>query len=285
MLGCLSACVALLMVSCESNQKNNEEVQRLQAVNDSLKLEQDKTSSELNDMLSLVNEIDGNFQKIKEAENYLTVQSAKGGELNPSTRDRINADMKLLAETLTKNKEQLAKLQSQLKNSKVNLGELQKTIDRLNTEMDQRAVMIASLQEELAKRDIRIAELDEAVSVLAVKSAAQDVVIDTQDKELNTAYYCFGTSKELKEQKILSGGGFSSVKTMDGDFNKNYFTKIDVRNFKSLSLHAKKAEMRTKHPAGSYELVKDSEGEYVLKVLDTKNFWSLSKYLVVEVSL
>lgn len=281
---CLCACVAFLMVSCD-NQKNTSEVQRLQAVNDSLKLEHDKTSTELNDMLSLVNEVEDNFQKIKAAENYLTVQSAKGGELNPTTRERISADMKLLAETLAKNKEQLAKLQSQLKSSKLDTSELQKTVARLNSEMDEKATMIASLQEELAKKDIRIAELDEVVTTLAAKTAAQDEVINVQDKELNTAYYCFGTSKELKEQKILSGGGLTSVKTMEGEFNKDYFTRTDIRTFKSLALHAKKATLRSNHPKGSYEFVKDNNGEYTFKILDQQNFWSIGNYLVIEVGL
>lgn len=52
----------------------------------------------------------------------------------------------------------------------------------------------------------------------------------TQDEALNTVYYALGTNKELKEQKIVEGGGlFSSKKVMEGEFNKNYFTAVDMR--------------------------------------------------------
>ena len=40
----------------------------------------------------------------------------------------------------------------------------------------------------------------------------------TQDEALNTVYYALGTNKELKEQKIVKGGGlFSSKKVMEGE--------------------------------------------------------------------
>lgn len=57
--------------------------------------------------------------------------------------------------------------------------------------------------------------------------------LNAQDKALHTAYYCFGTSKELKEQKILSGGGlFSKSKVLQSGFNKDYFISIDIREVK-----------------------------------------------------
>ena len=53
------------------------------------------------------------------------------------------------------------------------------------------------------------------------------------DKQLHTAYYCFGTAKELKDQKILSGGGlFAKSKVLQSGFNKDYFISIDIREVK-----------------------------------------------------
>ena len=87
---------------------------------------------------------------------------------------------------------------------------------------------------ELAKKDVRITELDEAVGQLSGKvenltsvNTQQQEVLESQDKALNMVFYVFGTNKELKDEKIVKGGGlFSSKKIMDGDFNKAYFTKI-----------------------------------------------------------
>ena len=39
----------------------------------------------------------------------------------------------------------------------------------------------------------------------------------------------------------------------------------------------------TSHPADSYSLDKDSNGQYVLRITNPDRFWSLSKYLVITV--
>ena len=39
----------------------------------------------------------------------------------------------------------------------------------------------------------------------------------------------------------------------------------------------------TTHPAGSYELVKDDKGQLTLKITNPKEFWSVSRYLVIQV--
>ena len=192
---------------------------------------------------------------------------------------------------MKENKEKLARLQSQLKNSKYQSSQLKQTVDRLSAEIESKTAMITSLQEDLAKRDIRIKELDDAVSDLSGKvtdlsqeTEEQKNTISTQDKELNTVFYVFGTTKELKEQKILSGGGlFKAKEVMKGDFNKDYFTKADLRTLKEIPLEMKKAKILTNHPEGSYSLVKNDKGLLTLVISDPQNFWSLSKYLVVNV--
>ena len=151
--------------------------------------------------------------------------------------------------------------------------------------------MIVALQEDLEKKNIRIQELDEKVSSLnedvedlATTNAAQSEKIEEQDRALNTAYYCFGTAKELKDQKILSGGGlFSKSKVLQSGFNKDYFISVDIREVKEIPLFAGKAKLKSNHPDGSYEFVKDEDGNVTLKITDTKLFWSLGRYLVIEV--
>ena len=88
----------------------------------------------------------------------------------------------------------------------------------------------------------------------------------------------FGTKSELKEQGILSKG-----EVLKSHFNKNYFTKIDIRVDKEIKLYSKKATMMTSHPAGSYTLNTDANGQYVLRITNPQQFWSTSKYLVILV--
>ena len=66
-------------------------------------------------------------------------------------------------------------------------------------------------------------------------------------------------------------------------FNKDYFISIDIREVKEIPLFAKKAKLRSNHPEGSYEFIEDEDGNLALIIKDENTFWSLGKYLVIEV--
>ncbi len=283
---------ALPLVSCV---KSSKEYKALQQQNDSLKVAATQTQAEFDEMLGTLNEVEEGFRQIKESENYLIIQSKATGELSTSTRDKLRTDMQLIAETLKTNKEQLNKLETRLKNSQYQSAEMKKTIARLTEEINNKATMIATLQEELAKRDVKIQELGSTitdmknvVTSLTEESYRQQDEISKQTKEINTVWYVFGTKSELKKQKIISGGGlFQSTKVMSDDFNKEYFIKSDMRKLKEIPLFAKKAKVLSNQPEGSYSFKeeKDEKGQknVTLVISNPKEFWSLSKYLVIQV--
>ena len=279
----VSLCV-LLLASCG---QYSSEYKKLQKENEELRLENVKITTEMDESLSLINEISADFDRIKNAENYVSMQTVAGGEVAKSTRVKLSEDMKLISEVLSKNKEQIEKLKKQLEGGNIKSNELRKTIERLSTELDEKVTLIAELQKQLAKKNVAIEALDEAVLALSgdladisKESKTQQKVINIQEKELNAAYYCFGTTRELKDQKIVSGRD-----VLPNGFNKEYFMEIDIREVKEIPLYAKKAKVLTNHPAGSYELATDAEKKLVLKIKDVNNFWSIGRYLVVEVNL
>ena len=285
----LVACVCTAMLASCGQQ--SAEYKKLKAENDSLRIENTKATSDLNEMLETLDDIELGFQSIKEAENYLSVQKQAGGEMTPSRREQIKQNMQLVSETLKKNKEQIENLQKKLNRSGNKNATLQKMVDRLSKELNEKTAQIVALQEDLANKNVRIQELDnmvaslnEDVENLSTTTAAQSEKIDAQDKELNKAYYCFGTSKELKAQNILSKKGlFSKTKVLQDGFNKDYFITIDIREVTEIPLFASKAKLQSNHPDGSYEFIKDEDGNMTLKISDPKTFWSLSRYLVIEV--
>ena len=114
---------------------------------------------------------------------------------------------------------------------------------------------------------------------LAAENTSKSQTVAAQDKQLNTAWFVFGTKSELKEQKILQNGDVLK----SGNFNKDYFTKIDIRYDKEIKLYSKSAKLLTNHPAGTYKLEKDTKGQYVLHITNPTEFWSVSKYLVIQV--
>jgi predicted nuclease with TOPRIM domain len=242
-------------------------------------------TAELNDMLSVLNDIQADILTLRDAEDFLAQQQEQ--EFSFDRKDQLKSSLKQVAETLKSNKKQLADLQQQLKKSRIQSTALQKTIDRINAELNQKAVMIASLQEELARKDIRLHELDGLVASLneSVENiTVQSAKLGEQNKKLNTVYYCFGTKKELKEQNILTGGGlFSRTKILQAPFNEDYFIAVDARKITEIPLFAHKAKVVSNHPSNSYKFIKDARGNLTLQIDEKELFWNLSKYLVIVV--
>jgi len=267
----------------------SSEYKRAQNENDSLKLQLMKNEAEMNEMLSILNDIESDIQSIREAEDFLTIQ--KDSELSASKRDQIKNSMLTITETLKKNRQQLAELQEKLNNSDVQSTALRKTIERLTNDVNEKSELIIRLQGELGQKDeqiqelaVQVEELNTDVRILEGVNLTQSELINEQEQSLNKVFYCFGTKKELKEQNILSGGGlFSNSKTLEGDFNKEYFLSIDKRQVTAIPLYSSKAKVKTNHPDGSYSFFKDQDGNLTLEIKDVNKFWSLSKYLVIVV--
>ena len=109
----------------------------------------------------------------------------------------------------------------------------------------------------------------------------KNIRVDTN--QLNECFYVIGSKSELKEHKIIETGFLKKTKVMPDEFQHNYFTKADIRNLNSLSLHSKKAKVLTNQPADSYEIVEDENGIKVLNILNPEQFWSTYKYLVIQI--
>ena len=250
--------------------------------NDSLQRIIAQRDSEINDMMSTLNEIQEGLSAINQAENRLSI--AREGEGANKTA-QIKENIKFIANTMARNRELMKRLQQQLRESRFNGDELRKTISNLTQQLDDKAQELQRLKAELDAKDIHIAELDEKIenlndNVENLQTDAQQKAqtISNQDKQLNTAWFVFGTKKELKEQHIMENG-----KVLQSNFNKNYFAKIDIRIDKEIKFYSKSARILTMHPSGSYTLTPDVNKQYVLRITNPQLFWSTSKYLVVLV--
>lgn len=287
LLGCL--CLVFL-ASC--NVKNSDEYKRLQAERDSLMQITNQDQSEISDLMEIINEVNANFDRIKEAEKYLTVQSQTTGEMSKSTKDQIASNFQMINEILQKNKEDIAKLNERLKASGGQSAQLRKTVENLNAELQQRSNTILELRDALTTRDAQIASLTGTVDKLAsdvqdlsMQNQEQEAKIKEQEEALNTGYYIFGTNKELKEAKIISGGFLSSTKVLNESIDKSTFVKIDIREVQEIPVYAKKVKILSDQPKDSYTVAKDANGQAVVKILDYKRFWSLGQFLIMEVDV
>lgn len=290
------AMLAFTVTSCDfkKDKEAAEREARAAAEIDSLRNALNLAENESNDLMNTVEQIQNAFREINEAENIVTVQSSQG---EGADKTAIIDNMRLIQEKMTLNRELIANLKEQLRASNNNNNKMKSTLDEMvknfEAQLAEKTKQIEDLQRQLEQRDIRIAEqdrqitsLNENVNTLARSNEqkAQTIekntqTIDQQDKTIHTAYYVFGTKKELREQNILQNGDVLT----SGNFNRDYFTRIDYRAKKVIPLYSKSAKVLTNHPAGTYSLDKDASGQYTLRVSDPDRFWSISKYLVVQV--
>ncbi|MBQ9287997.1 MAG: hypothetical protein IJ212_06180 [Bacteroidaceae bacterium] len=277
----LSICVATALTACTGDKAINEAAQRDR---DSLMQVISQRDAELDEIMGTVNEINEGFRQINEAQGRVTSEAANGEGANMKTQ--IQENIQFIQQTLQQNREQLEKLKTRLKNSTFEGTKLKETIDQLTAQLEEKSAQIEALQSELASKNITIEEqtqkieqLNTNVTELTTQNEEKAKVVAEQDKQLNTAWFVFGTKSELKEQNILN----KKEVLKDGAFNKNYFTEIDIRTQKEIKLYSKSAKLLTSHPSGSYTLAKDAKGQYVLKINNPNTFWSVSRYLVIQV--
>lgn len=252
------------------------------AQDDSLKQVIADREEQINSMMATLNEIQEGFNQISEAENRVSL--IQDDERTDKAAD-IKEDIQLIADRMQLNRELIKKLQNQLKESDFKSAEFKRVIANMVKQLEAKDQQLQQLRAELDAKNIHIAELDQAITDLNTNvsdlKADNDMkleTINTQDLQLNTAWYVFGTKSELREQRILTDG-----KVLQSAFNKSYFTKIDIRVTNDIKLYSKSAKLLTPHPSSSYELVKDNNQQYELRITNPQVFWSTSKYLVILV--
>ena len=274
------AMCAIALASCNEGAKKAEAQAR--AERDSLNQVIAQKDDEINDMMTTLIDIEEGFREITEAQNRVTL--AKSGE-GTNTKQRIAENFQFIQSMMQQNKDLINKLKQQVRESSIKGDKLKKVIANLTEQMETKDKQITELVEQLELKNIHIGELKYAINTLKEdaqslqdENEAQSKTINAQDKQLNTAWFAYGTKDELKKQRILESG-----KVLQSNFNKEYFTKIDIRVDKEIKLYSKSAKLLTTHPASAYTLQQDANKQYVLRITDPQAFWSTSKYLVVQV--
>ena len=274
--------IAVLAACTQEGKKSTDQDAALIQQRDSLSAIIAQKDNEINDMMGTLNDIEEGFREINEAQGRVAI--AKQGE-GASSAARIRENMQFIQNTMRQNRELINKLRQQLRESTIGGDQLRRTIENLTAQLEAKDSELQKLRAELDAKDIHITQLDEQiaglndnVTSLQDEGAKKDQTISTQDKELNSAWFVFGTKKELKEQNILKDG-----KVLGQNFNRNYFTKIDIRVDREIKLYSRSAEILTAHPQSSYKLEQDANKQYVLRITNPQQFWSTSKYLVILV--
>ena len=234
----LVALSSLLLVGC-GQQKANKDTE-MTALRDSLNQIISQKDNEIDGMMETFNDIEAGFREIDAAEGRVAL--ARQGE-GANANERIRENMEFIKDAMARNKELINKLRQQLRESTIKGNALKTTIENMMKQIEEKDKKIQALIEELDAKDIHISRLDEEVanlntnvSNLTEETNQKTQTINTQDKQLNTAWFVFGTKSELKQQHILEDG-----KVLQANFNQSYFTKIDIRVDKEIKLYSRSA--------------------------------------------
>ena len=267
----------LLVSNCGkgSDESENPIKDSVENVSGNLNGKLNEKDAAIQELVSSFNEIQENLNTIKEKEKIISKVTSDGDV--KSKEDQIKEDIQSIYDLMAKNKDRIGSLSKKLKNSKLQIDGLEKMIENMQATLNLKDSEIEELKTKIEGLNVELSNLTTNYKAVENESNQKTEII-------NTAFYAIGTSKELKENNVITkeGGiiGLGKTTKLSSDFNKEYFTKINIEKTTSINLGAKKIKMLTTHPSNSYKLIGEKPIEK-LEITNTKEFWSASKYLVI----
>lgn len=280
--------LTILIISftaCNDDLKNENAALKLEL--EELKSQDLEKDQDLNDFAGTFAAVQENLKAIREREE--SIRNAREGGLENAqvARDQVLEDIEAINGIIEKNKELIADLQKKLGNSKSESKKYLKMVENLNRQIEAKDEQIIVLKDDLANLNFKMDQLNSKVGVLTEASMAQRKLIENQTDVINTAYYTIGTYKELKAAGIVNKeGGFIGIgrtETITNDFNKEYFTQIDIRETTTIPIEGgrKKVELLSNHSSNSFVYKQDGESIVAISISNSGEFWKNSKYLVI----
>ena len=282
--------ISLFFLSCVSSSESfSDEIKAIDSLQKELNsknealisLEFDKVNND-----SIVNLYALYLQKIKENINEinrqeLLINKAKNNFdfFEKDTSDIIQS-IKILSKKLQENESMIMALNNAVSQEKSKNSQFASKVSELNEEIAKSNREVYFLREELNS-------LNASFESVFNKYKLQNQTINKLNKKLNEVAYVVGSKLELLENGILtkSGGiiGIGKTRKLNSDLNTDYFTYVSKYDLKSIQLGYKTVRIITSHPSNSYKWFNKNEVIDSLVILNQKDFWNNSKFLVLEV--
>jgi predicted nucleic acid-binding Zn-ribbon protein len=270
------------------NEKEKQEIETLKQQVQTLKSESIAKDSTINNFFRVLNEIETNISLVMQKEQIIAKNAELGNEMESDTRERIQNDINTINELMARNKQSINYLNKQLKGANFQIYEFEERLKKAQNLLETRDAEVDDLKDRLSQLDFSIESLNATVDTLTYAKEQLEQEVQKHVDELNTAWFAYGTKKELLDNNVTEKvGGFLGIGRsfrLRDDFNELYFTQIDITETTSIPMFAKKATLLTIHPKDSYNLVENENGIIErIEILDNHTFWSTSKYLLIQV--
>lgn len=240
-----------------------------------LELDNSLKDSVINESLSFFNEIKENLEAIGIRKDEIRAIS-ENSEISNSDKKWILEEIQHINYLREENAGKVKQMKDQLKKNGLKIKELEVMIESLLKDIQWKDEQISLLQTELDN-------LDKEYTALFDAYQEQSLHMDEMTEEMNTVYYAYGTSAELQENKVIEKKngflGIGKTTELKANLNDDYFTKINSRKQKKITIEGDDIQFITYHPRSSYTLEK-SGNRTVVVISDASEFWKISKYLV-----
>ncbi|MBR4176138.1 MAG: hypothetical protein IKQ53_01865 [Bacteroidales bacterium] len=284
----LLAIAPLLFASCKG-----EDPEKTAAIKraDSLQTIVDAKDGEIDALFEVLNEIETNLSEISSRYSQVNTLKQDNPEMNSRVKGQITDQLAVIENMLSQNRQKIASLNAKVANLGQENSKLQVFIDNLNTRIAEQEMQIGELMNELTISKATIQQLSDNVSSLTQSNKEKDDYIAYQTNEANKAYYIVGSYKDLRDMGIVSkSGGFIGIgkkQNTSDDMDISKFQTIDRSKVTTIAINQRKAQVISKHPEGSYELIfdeNDAKKVAYLTIKDVNAFWRYTDYLVVSTS-
>ena len=277
---------AVLLSACDQREKELEQkVAELEQLSD----QKDK---DIDSFISSLSNIQAHVDSIKELEGIVTTRAINANENNVNAEDAIVEDMVLIYDNMKQTRNQIETLEKKLEQSSIASDKLRKLLSDLKKDILAKDKEIALLKQGLEESNIYIDQLMSSVDRLAMENERRIQVIQEKNQalqekedELQTGYWVVGTTKDLREKNVIDKEGaflgLGGVKVISEDMNLEDLTQVNILEKTEITVSAKKAELVTPHPKGTYEFVEEGKSISKLVISDPEAFWQNSKVLVV----
>lgn len=276
---------SLVAVSCNNNKPQADNTASAERERDSLQALLNQKDSTLSSYLMSFNDIQRTLDSVNVKEKNIYIKTERTSDIKTNVLAEINAEIAAINTLMDKNRENITKLNKQLKAGGGKNKQLEVAIKSLNTQLVQKQDELTALNVKLNGLNREVMQLQTSIGFLNAQNAAQAETIAQERNELHKAFYIVGTSKDLEKENIIDkkGGllGIGKTSELKDDFNAKKFTQIDYTQLNSIPVNSKKVDIITSHPTNSYRLEKENGIIKDIVITNSEAFWNTSKYLVI----
>lgn len=291
----LGVCIVALLTF--SGCGDSEKCQKMVIENTELKELANSKAKEIEAITNTLNEVEANIASIELAEQQIdSINASANGKPTEDQKVRIDLRVTAIKNYLENNKLALEKLQAQLQKSQNQdkLRGLQAMLSKMKLDAEAKETEITVLKTSIDSLNKKVTDLDQSLTatsgelnknVLELEERKKD--LDAKEALLNAVYVYVGDKKDLEANGITKreGGvfGFGKKSILNDKLETVKFKKVSLKDTKDLELgDVSKTDFLTKHPSDSYTLLM-VEKKVVLRITNPEKFWSISKYLVIEI--